>query len=232
MLIKKRNSIFIHIPKVAGQSIEHFFLDDIGIKKSEALDILVGPNLDPKKGPPKLAHLTALDHLTYGYLEEKDFNEAFKFSFVRNPWSRTVSFYKFLGFQNFISFDYFLKNYFLTDWFQKNYWFVRPQADFVTDAEGKLIVDFVGKFESINKDFEQVLSMLNMPNQSLPYFNKTKQSYQKIYHTLRRNPKLVYQQLFSFSDKHKGFRDYYTDENKEQVAKLYKKDIELFNYSF
>ncbi|MEM6965922.1 MAG: sulfotransferase family 2 domain-containing protein [Bacteroidota bacterium] len=232
MIIKKHRSIFIHIPKVAGQSVEHFFLNDLGVMKQEALHLLVGPNPDTTNGPPKLAHLLATDYTKYNHISQEDFDEYFKFAFVRNPWDRTISFYKYLGFQNFISFEKFIEDYFLTRiWNSYRFWFIRPQADYVTDENGKLLVDFIGKFESINEDFQTILNRLNLPATKLPYINKSKKSFHKKYHTFKRNPELLLK-VFSKPDHHRHYRDYYTEKTKKLVAETYKKDIQLFNYTF
>ena len=101
MLSQKYKCIFVHIPKVAGQSIEHAFLDLHGLTWDERALLLLRQNKDPKAGPPRLAHLKASEYVSCGHITQELFDSYFKFSFVRNPWSRVVS----------ITFHYFYRNY-------------------------------------------------------------------------------------------------------------------------
>lgn len=234
MLLDKYQAIFIHVPKVAGQSIEHFFLDKLNITKKDALPLLIGPNPNSNQGPPKLAHLTALELLKYKHISPENFNTYFKFAFVRNPWSRAVSFYKFLGFQSFISFEKFVLEYLSAkNWNdEKRYWFVRPQAEFVVDEESAILVDFIGKIENINEDFNFVLKRLNFEPAKLPYINKFKNSYHKKFHTLKKHPELIFKQIISQANHFKNYKDYYNSTTKKIVGTIYSQDIDLFKYSF
>ena len=85
--------IFIHIPKVAGQSIEHFFLDLHGLDWDSRGSLLLRHNPDRARGPVRLAHLTAREYVDCGHIGQSDFDAYFKFAFVRNPWARLVSEY-------------------------------------------------------------------------------------------------------------------------------------------
>jgi chondroitin 4-sulfotransferase 11 len=79
----------------------------------------------------------------------------------------------------------------------------RSQYTFITDSEGKLITDFIGRFENLREDFETIVQKIGLPNPNLP-------------HELKGN--------------HKHYTSYYTPETWEIVRKRYQKDLELFNY--
>jgi len=109
----------------------------------------------------------------------------------------------------------------------------------VCNERGDIIVDFVGKFENLRTDFNQICQHLGLPPTELPHINKSKK--QKIKPTL--NPRKVFNYArwlyhnrtipsFKTIPSFSNYQDYYDDESRELVAQLYQKDIELFGYEF
>jgi hypothetical protein len=137
----------------------------------------------------------------------------YKFAFVRNPWDWHVSMYHFIlsepthtkhslvkSFGNF-------KNY--LEWviatphpFAKGA--TKFQKDALTDGAGKLLVDFVGRYETLAQDFDRVCQTLNITTH-LPHVNKSA---------------------------HQDYRDYYDARTRQMVADHFAEDIALFGYSF
>lgn len=108
MICRKLEALFVHIPKAAGQSVERVLLAEMGVDCESRAGTLLAPNPDPSRGPPRLAHLTAEEYVKLGWLSEEDFGALFKFAFVRNPWARLASEYRYrnlgpsLGFREFV----------------------------------------------------------------------------------------------------------------------------------
>lgn len=91
MISSKHKCIFIHVPKTAGQSIEQLFLKENNLTWEGRSPLLLKPNNDPAIGPERLAHLYANEYVKFNHISQADFDEFYKFSFVRNPFDRLVS---------------------------------------------------------------------------------------------------------------------------------------------
>ena len=192
MISHKHKFIFVHINKTAGSSIEALL----------------------KKYTNKfIKHQSIID------LNSEAFsNDYFKFTFVRNSWDRFLSLYKFrvqtnktnLG-KNPVSFKEWANHIYNKN---PNYYNVpnrmqllmlSDQLDWITDATGSVNMDFIGRFENLQEDFDIICDTIGIPQQQLPHLNKTK---------------------------HKHYTEYYDNETKQIVAEKYAKDIEYFGYEF
>lgn len=208
MLIShSRKFIFIHVYKVAGMSIRSA-LDEYASKPDIINRVFykLGLNLRSpfQKNRMFAFHATARD-LERG-LPDEIYNNYFKFAFVRNPWDWQVSLYQFMldspdHFQYEIvksmsSFEGYV------EW--RIYEDKRLQKDFVTNQDGKIIVDFVGRYERLDLDFEHICQRISI-QKPLPHLNPSK---------------------------HGDYRGYYNDRSKKMVEEHFAEDIELFGYSF
>ena len=109
MISNPHKTIYIHIPKVAGQSIEHMFLNDLGLSWHNRKDLLLRKKKIFESGPNRLAHLKSKEYTEFGYIDQETFDDYFKFSFVRNPYRRAFSMYNYLGYSKIISLSTFVK---------------------------------------------------------------------------------------------------------------------------
>jgi hypothetical protein len=229
MICKPYHCIFVHIPKAAGRSVEMFFMNKLGLVRDNDADraqLLITTNDDPAKGPEKLSHLSAAEYVQCGHISKEDFSRYYKFSFVRNPWSRLVSEYRYRNFLSHKSFKDFVLNKLPPPGMDDKYRHVMPQTDMLYDAEGKLLVDFVGKFEQLDEDFEQVCKQLGFTHTKLPHVNSSDKKSRELRRKLRN---------FIHHNKEADLRsyvDFYDDETLDFVNRLYQKDIENFGYSF
>ena len=179
-----KKPLFIHIPKAGGTSIRR-----IVRKYNNEL-------------PPCL-HRSVTKY-------SKEFRDScFVFSFVRNPYDRLLSAHKYLtgGYGNegdvkfgktlSLDFKYFVKNQLNNN---LNWLHFIPMISWLNDD-----IDFIGKMENFQKDFDIICDKIGIPQQQLPHKNKTN---------------------------HKHYTEYYDDETKEIVAEKYARDIEHFGYKF
>ena len=213
MISEEFSFIFVHIPRTAGQSIENFFLDRSKSRGDIRNRSLLRPNFNRRKGPPRLAHLTAEEYLTKSYVESRFFAKYFKFAFIRNPWQRLFSEYCYSYQHKHKNFKLFLFKHFPTkkndSYFklQANFRHVLPQYQYIFNDQGKQLVDFIGRFENLESDFKVICKKLNIVYQPLPKTNRS-------------NPDTL------------DYRRFYDAETRDFVANFYAEDISRFNYSF
>lgn len=207
LLSKSRRLLFIHIYKNAGTSITEALLPFAAPKMQRRLFNLCErynlPNtyLDPQPYP---IHISAPELIEV--MGAKQFNSYYSFAFVRNPWDWQVSLYNYmLGspdhyqyelIQSFESFDQYLEWRCCDD--------VRFQKDFIYSADGELLVDFVGRFENIDADFQQVCSRIGIET-TLPRLNVSNAT---------------------------PYRQFYNERTIELVRQVFEPDIALFGYDF
>lgn len=191
-----KKPIFVHIPKTAGLSLYNLICKEVKL----------------------------LDHDTrnpdFKFLKEYSFSDnPFIFCFVRNPWDRLVSSYFYLknGGDPIYSadaddFDFYFGSFtlfkdMLLNWSNSFYNQIhfKPQYEWVCDDDDNILVDFIGRFENLQQDFNIVCDKIGTPQQKLPHTHKSK---------------------------HKHYTEYYDDETRQIVAEKYAKDIEYFGYEF
>jgi hypothetical protein len=195
-------------------------------------------NPDPELGPPRLSHLTARQYVECRYLSPELFGDYFKFGFVRNPWDRMVSMYKYFGYQRICGFNEFVCRDFGKDLWRTMRWFVCPQTEYLCDENGELIVDFVGRYEALQADFHEVCRRLGLPPTDLPHVNDTRSGQARADTTIGRELRKLKSYPWwllrgrSLARIRRPYMDYYNDESREHVSRLYRSDIERFGYSF
>ena len=212
MLIShKHQFVFIHVPKTAGTSLRSA-LEPYCDKPDEILFnrmlSTVGINVNWFVGAihwrQGRKHTAAAQVKVM--LPESVFNEYFKFAFVRNPWDLMVSYYHFIKSDenhkrttkiNKIS-DF---HHYLLYEIKRNKF---SQSMFLTDKNGSLLVDYVGRFENLINDYETICSRIGIPT-DLPHNKKST---------------------------HLDYRNYYNDETAQLVSDHWAEDIHRFNYSF
>lgn len=225
MICQPLSCLYVHIPKTAGQSIEQFFMDKLGLSWDTGRDrLLLGNNTDRNRGTEKLSHLSAAEYVSGGYLEQTEFDRLFKFSFVRNPWERIVSEYRYRNYFHHRSFRDFLKHRLPAPGWDDKYRHIMSQYDMLHDLEGNLLVNFVGRFESLQADFNHVCEQLGIKNSQLPHRNKSDKKSRNLKRRLRN---WLY---MNGENRKEDYLDFYDDETTSIVGNLYQKDINAFGY--
>jgi hypothetical protein len=227
MICRELKCLFVHIPKTAGQSIEQFFMDQLGLDwNTDREAVLLGSNGDPELGTEKLAHLSASEYVDCGFVSQTDFNALYKFGFVRNPFERIVSEYRYRNYFHHRSFRHFVLSELPEKSWNDKYRHIMPQYEMLHDSSGSLLVDFVGKFETLQSDFDQVCAQLGISHSQLPHRNPSNKKSRNIKRRIRN---------FIYLNKESGKRkytEYYDEETLAAVTRLYEKDIEAFGYQF
>lgn len=182
-----REVIFIHINKTAGTSVGKA----LGLREKQ--------------------HLTVRE--VRNRVGVKNWEDSYTIAFVRNPWDRMVSYYRYrlkvpqkgtekieVGFKEWIVKVFQERDLRYYD-FPKMF---LPQGDWLKDEFGNIELDFIGRFETIEEDFKELCKELDVKLE-LPHLNKT-----------QRTP----------------YQEYYDKETRSIIEDNFAEDIETFGYSF
>jgi chondroitin 4-sulfotransferase 11 len=184
MINHKLKFIYIHVDKTGGSSIASSISTEIRVSKKGGTYAASEKHWSIKK-----YNDTAKNSAKY--------KKYFKFAFVRNPWDRLVSKY-FFDRKSGRSSEESFKNW------AKSRKGLKPQLGYLT-INDEVAVDFIGRYENLQEDFNIVCDKIGAPQQQLPHANKTK---------------------------HKHYTKYYDAELREIIGERYAKDIEYFGYEF
>lgn len=155
-ILKDKKVLFIHIPKTGGTYVENQF------KINHSLEnlLLTGHNDSIKINEINfhLQHLNFSLIVEKGYYSSEFLNSCYKFTFIRNPYTRTLSEYFFIN-RNLSKFDPDVFHKFV-----KMHYSIPKQChclsqNFFFDIK----YDYVGKFETLVTDLKEIskLSGLN-----------------------------------------------------------------------
>lgn len=189
MVSDKHRVIFIHVPKCAGTSMESYLKD---------FEFYIEGGY----------HATHRE-----FLQNNKYKNYYKFSFVRNPYDKMVSefkwftdqsnewntpyckkYYKDVDFKTFV-------NKFITSHPGDRY-HLYSQYSILRPLKG---INFIGRFESLQEDFNTVCEKIGIPQQKLSH---------------------------DYKSKHKCYTEYYDNKTRQIVSEKYCKDIEYFGYKF
>ena len=161
----------------------------------------------------------------------------YKFAFVRNPWDRALSAYRWRRTwdKNFLKMNFaeFVKDELSNNLKNHHY---RPQIEFIVNdpslkIDHDLLVDFVGHFENLRDDFQQVVKRCQLGDIELPYQNKSPLLQRA--HPIHSIKRLIRKGIACIRyPKNKNSRFEYNSQTCEIVSKIYHADIHAFGYDF
>ena len=187
--------VFVHVPKAAGTSVSHaVYGRSLGHFKASEI----------KRWCPK------------------EFENLFKFAFVRNPWDRAVSAYRFAikggtevagirksrqyQIPELRSFEAFVYEWLAEHNLSELDNVFQPQYLFVADENDKLMVDYLGKVEQLEHDMRKISNITEKGLEVL--------------------------ELNQVGGRGEYMKYYQDSQLIDAVGKLYAKDVALFGYDF
>jgi hypothetical protein len=217
LLSQKHKFIFIHVAKVAGQSITSALMPFAATAWQKCLSPIIPYRYQLKAYTKLKQHLGIsfmpqphADHIRAAALREEMgwevFESYYSFAFVRDPWAWVLSNYTYARrnprhwrhklVHAFKDFDEYCR------WFCTEDEKIKFQKDYVFDDKGRQVVDFIGKMENIEADFAHICGHLGI-RASLPHFN---------------------------ASRHESHLQHYSDELFELVKETFAEDIRLLGY--
>jgi len=203
MISHEYKCIFLHIEKNAGTSIEKH---------------LLGHDMWNRLETRRLKHLTAKKTKE---IYAKYWNNYFKFSIIRNPWDRWVSYYShFLHYEVLdVPFYEFTKkplqsiNNSVTRERYETFLTTDEglpllhcsQKQFLKNKKDEIEVDFICRFENLQQDYSYVCDEIGADIKQLGHEMETKR---------------------------KSYHSYYDAASRDIVERRFKDDVEYFNYKF
>lgn len=215
MISIKHNFLFIHIPKTGGNSIQTYlseFSEDSLITKNFRRDgVRKFQVVNRKYGTIK--HSTINDYKKK--IEKNIFDSLFKFTVIRNPWDRMISFYfsphktvpewNREKFRELISHKLTLRDFICTESLGDKINRTVKMSIFPNRKSIDSEIDFILRFENLNNDFRELCSKLDIPYQNLPHINQSKRNH---------------------------YSKYYDEELNDIIKSRFSEEIELGQYRF
>lgn len=139
------------------------------------------------------------------HVGKQHWDNAYKFTTVRNPYDRAVSMWKHKSWNRIPTFTEFCERI-ISDKKKSpmQEWHIQ---DFYTHLfeDDVFMLDGYMRFENLQKDFSKICNTLKLPHRNLPHVNKSN---------------------------HKHYTEYYDDKTYQIITEKYTKDIEFFGYKF
>jgi len=129
---------------------------DIGLDMKGRDVFCMRSNDDPLLGPRVLDHMTAQEYVDHQYVAPWQQTNYYWFALTRCPVKRVLSTYNYFGMK--MSLSRFVQEWIPKQFLARNeannkdrghHYFMRPQVEFITDGDGRLLVDDLIKLEDL-----------------------------------------------------------------------------------
>tara|TARA_Y100001933_G_scaffold117815_2_gene117760 strand:- start:5103 stop:5753 length:651 start_codon:yes stop_codon:yes gene_type:complete len=209
----KHKFIFTAIPKTGTTTIGNVLDRYVDVRYGKFGWSFPGMNRNQNNSHEDKTRHAKLDEVKKDLFADdiETFDSYFKFTFVRNPWDRCVSswFYALKRAERGSGphIDLVKKYKTFQSWVGEKLYKSAPDSCscWLFDSAENQIMDFIGRFENLQEDFNTICDKIGIPHQQLPHRNKSK---------------------------HTHYTEYYDDETKQIVAEKFAKDIEYFGYEY
>jgi len=177
MISFQKRFLFVHIPKTAGNSIQSvlrdYSEDELVALRNEQDGVERFGLRNPKYKIKK--HSTLAEYRTV--LGEAEFANLYKFTCIRNPWDRMVSYY-FTPTQNTVAWN--------RKKFRKVVVKALPVAEYLRLNDRKedpfANIDYIMRFENLADDFRTVCAALGISSTTLPQYNRSNREHYSRYY--------------------------------------------------
>lgn len=212
MLSPQYNFLMLHITKCAGTSVKQSLTEAHGHSSVQDDNVKhdgIGNSIPPGLRPYNIDVHDPLFQIEQKIKNHYHLDDLFKFTFVRNPWARIFSFYQHKVRRRDADslqsngepkeFNQFLAT--------SNNLLLQAQTWWMVDQNGDEQIDFIGKTENLEQDFNTICQKIG--------FN---------------NPPGV--KLLNTSTDSKNYKQAYNLRSKLLIEHYYKAEIERFGYTF
>ncbi|MFP7722103.1 sulfotransferase family 2 domain-containing protein [Lysobacter sp. A3-1-A15] len=198
--------VFTAIPKTGTHSVRQALREHLGGGDLEQVGLFVNKRF-PFEELARISHGHISLQQVRPYMGEDAFARYLKFAFVRNPFDRFVSYCAFMTRANdaFVQNPQAVMHHLLFVQPPEQHILFQPQHTFLVDGAGELLSDMVGRVEDMQASYDAICARIGIPTATLEQVN-----------TSRRG----------------GYRDYYDPRARDEVARRYGRDLELFGYEF
>lgn len=207
MIVSFRHKfIFVAVPKTGTHSVRQALREHLGPDDIEQVGLFVNKRFPfDELARVKHGHLSLQQ--VRPFLGEQAFAESFKFAFVRNPFDRFVSYCAFMTRDS----DAFQREprevmrHILFGLRPLEHILFQPQHGLLVGQDGALLADDIGRVEDMQASYDRICARIGIPSASLGQVNSSRRG---------------------------SYRDYYDQGLIDGVAELYRRDLDLFGYTF
>jgi len=198
--------IFVAMPKTGTHSVRQALREHLGPDDIEQVGLFVNKRF-PFDEVAQIRHGHLSVRQMRPYLGDAVCDDYFKFTFVRNPFDRFVSYCAFMTRQHgaFERDPQGTMRRILFELRPMDHVHFQPQYTLLTNDADALELDFIGRVERMQDDYDAICAKVGIASRALEKVNSSRRG---------------------------DYRQYYDQALIDGVAELYRRDLDLFDYRF